>query len=431
MAFKMKGSPYAKGTHKTTATMAYFKGSALKQKSEKFKEAGDALKQSIKESTTEGIKQGLKTEIKEPGPKLPTKGNIDIPKKALTKVALTGATKGMSQLIMPDVNLKKAGDAFKETIDQSTTEGIKQKLKMSKKKGLKGMSQLTMPDKKGLIDKKDISKTYSDAGEPGVLRPKKSGAKKLGSPAKQTDKAERLREKRRKVEYKAMAPETSDRKFNRLMDKAERLTKRARKAGGLTKTGSPAKNYKNPRDYKVFNMGNEAAPPFKQHEDMTRVLARKASSTFSSKPKKRLFGGTKTVTTTTDDTGAKTKTKTIRTKKGDMKKRKTISATETIKEKFGRKGSLRAHLEGATDRELTKGKIRVTHGEGKGAKHKMGSVYEKRERKKQEREDNKLTRKSEGSKLRQKLTKKKKPSRGKKFLKETMPFTHELGYIKK
>tara|TARA_E500000318_G_C3494369_1_gene185742 strand:+ start:414 stop:734 length:321 start_codon:yes stop_codon:yes gene_type:complete len=29
---------------------------------------------------------------------------------------------------------------------------------------------------------------------------------------------------------------------------------------------SPMKNYKNPKDYKVFNMGNEASPSFKKHK---------------------------------------------------------------------------------------------------------------------------------------------------------------------
>ena len=37
--------------------------------------------------------------------------------------------------------------------------------------------------------------------------------------------------------------------------------------------GSPYKNYRNPKDYKVFNMGNEASPAFKQKQDseLTRL----------------------------------------------------------------------------------------------------------------------------------------------------------------
>ena len=41
---------------------------------------------------------------------------------------------------------------------------------------------------------------------------------------------------------------------------------------------SPAKNYKNPQDYKVFNMGNEASPPFKLRSGNTTPFKQRGSS---------------------------------------------------------------------------------------------------------------------------------------------------------
>ena len=97
----------------------------------------------------------------------------------------------------------------------------------------------------------------------------------------------------------------------------------------------------------------------------------KASST-STKTKKRLFGGTKTVITTTDDTGKKTKIKQVHSKKGRLKKAKLISPDERIKRKFKEKGSLREHLEGTTQRTLTKQKEKRDTGKHKIKKGKEG-----------------------------------------------------------
>tara|TARA_R110002020_G_scaffold153677_5_gene333134 strand:- start:2054 stop:2584 length:531 start_codon:yes stop_codon:yes gene_type:complete len=45
-------------------------------------------------------------------------------------------------------------------------------------------------------------------------------------------------------------------------------TTESMKQAAADKKSSPAKNYKNPKDYKVFNLGNEPDAPFKQKIDM-------------------------------------------------------------------------------------------------------------------------------------------------------------------
>lgn len=49
------------------------------------------------------------------------------------------------------------------------------------------------------------------------------------------------------------------------IDKDGNTTESMKDAASSMTKKSPMQNYKNPRDYKVFNMGNEASPSFKKH----------------------------------------------------------------------------------------------------------------------------------------------------------------------
>ena len=53
MAFKMTGSPYAKGVYKTKATMAYMKGAVAKGKEQIYKKEIKQLEDKISKTTND------------------------------------------------------------------------------------------------------------------------------------------------------------------------------------------------------------------------------------------------------------------------------------------------------------------------------------------------------------------------------------------
>ena len=86
--------------------------------------------------------------------------------------------------------------------------------------------------------------------KPGALKKYKSDAQRKAVHASKADAA---------MKKTGAKPDYID------IDKDGNTTESMKDAASSMTKKSPMQNYKNPRDYKVFNMGNEASPSFKKH----------------------------------------------------------------------------------------------------------------------------------------------------------------------